>query len=164
MGNEFSKRAVIRVIMNAMAGLDSLKDIYDKVVAMEEPTKTELVEVPEFVADWFEKHKDILEYSIYALHVEIHRRAEDSAFENWVINTENKPIETLICMKDGYTVKEPLFTMPVPYTHNGNLHYCLKDNGEISFRQGNAYKFNQDQIDKYFLEIKAMAVPVEEEE
>ena len=56
----------------------------------------------------------------------------------------------LLSLANGYTVgKKALFTIPVPYMRD-TLHYYLKDNGDISFKQGNAYKFNGDQIDKYF--------------
>ncbi|MBO0438942.1 DUF1642 domain-containing protein [Candidatus Enterococcus ikei] len=127
------------------------------------PTKQDKVLVPEFVAEYLEMRKE--QFPVGGLGVAIiyvlDGKGSPELF-NWI----NSNVEIFArAWLDGYTVeKEPLFTMPVPYTHNGNLHYCLKDNGEISFRQGNAYKFTQDQIDKYFPEIKAMAVPVEEEE
>ncbi len=47
--------------------------------------RTEKVKVPAFVAEWFEKHKEDMRY--------------------WIQYAPNHPIETLIRMKDGYTVK-----------------------------------------------------------
>ncbi|WP_369118185.1 DUF1642 domain-containing protein [Enterococcus thailandicus] len=60
----------------------------------------------------------------------------------------------------GYEVeKEQLYVMPVPHV-SFPVHYCVKDD-HISFRQGNAQKFTQAELDKYFPDIKQFAVPVE---
>lgn len=122
------------------------------------PTQQDKIVVPEFVAEWIENN-DLSVRSIFW-------QLENSEIVNldvdqWIEKNESLFVNAIV---NGYTVeKEPLFIMPVPYMRN-TLHYCLKDNGEISFRQGNAYKFNQDQIGKYFPEIKGMAVQVEEDE
>ncbi|MFS0950907.1 DUF1642 domain-containing protein [Enterococcus thailandicus] len=63
----------------------------------------------------------------------------------------------------GYEVeKEQLYVMPVPHV-SFPVHYCVKDD-HISFRQGNAQKFTQAELDKYFPDIKQFAVPVDEVE
>lgn len=132
--------------------IDDLKQLKSSL-----PTQQDEVVVPEFVAEWIENN-DLSVRSIFW-------QLENSEIVNldvdqWIEKNESLFVNAIV---NGYTVeKEPLFIMPVPCMRN-TLHYCLKDNGEISFRQGNAYKFNQDQLDKYFPEIKAMAVPVEEE-
>ena len=80
--------------------------------------KSELIEVPKFVADWFEQHKDILDYSIWEACVNSRADYDDleettsNEFYDWLINAggedgEHERITLLVHMKDGYTVKEP---------------------------------------------------------
>lgn len=69
------------------------------------------VYVPEYVAVWFEENKHALDLAIFTKIRELDdtRYPHDTDFENWLDNAENKPIETLIRMKDGYEVeKEPV--------------------------------------------------------
>ncbi|MGF7485018.1 DUF1642 domain-containing protein [Lactococcus lactis] len=68
--------------------------------------------VPECVAEWYEEHKDDLDYSIYIFCTDFYKNTgcpgkEITKFENWFDNDSNQPIETLIRMKDGYTVEKP---------------------------------------------------------
>ena len=71
--------------------------------------------VPKFVAEWFEDNKDDLEFAIWELCVDSYGSAEQGML-NWIQQSENKPIETLIRMKDGYEVeKEPLYYVRLPY-------------------------------------------------
>lgn len=66
--------------------------------------------VPKFVAEWFEDNKHALDLAIF---IAIRGLDEEewphkTDFENWLDVSKNKPIETLIRMKDGYEVeKEP---------------------------------------------------------
>lgn len=124
------------------------------------PTQRDKVVVPPYVDDFLSvgnKAQKLAclvscKYSILTCDM------DESELKQWLREIS---MDDLFSIANGYTVeKEPLFIMPVPCMRDV-LHYCLKDNGEISFRQGNAYKFTQDQIDKYFPEIKTMAVPVE---
>ncbi|EDN9715614.1 DUF1642 domain-containing protein [Listeria monocytogenes] len=79
----------------------------DKAVAkVEEP---ELVVVPQCVADWYEKNKYDLEYSIwkYIRNWDYH---EEDGFFNFMNDNDNESIKTLIKMQNGYEVeKEPLY-------------------------------------------------------
>ena len=70
--------------------------------------------VPQFVADWYEEHKDNLEYSIKCLSV--HGCLPVRKIDTWFDNEDNKPIETLVMMhKFGYIVKkEKLYTVELP--------------------------------------------------
>lgn len=71
--------------------------------------------VPKFVAEWFEENKDDLEFAIWELCVDSYGSAEQGML-NWIQQSENKSIETLIRMKDGYEVeKEPLYYVRLPY-------------------------------------------------
>lgn len=70
---------------------------------LDEPQK---VVVPQFVADWYEKHKDNLEYDIweYVLHWGEQQKSE---FYEWMNYASNKPFQTLANMHQfGYEVKE----------------------------------------------------------
>ena len=64
--------------------------------------------VPKFVADWFEDNKDALDLAIFMAVRELDDEEwpHKTDFENWLDVAENKPIETLIRMKDGYEVKK----------------------------------------------------------
>lgn len=74
---------------------------------IDEP-QAEKVEVPDFVAEWYESNKYKLERAIIdvACSMEKGEFPYNLPFEDWFIAPENHPIETLISMmKDGYTVK-----------------------------------------------------------
>lgn len=66
-------------------------------------------EVPEYVADWYEEHKDNLVYNIWdwmKYNLEPKKR-ENVIFSQWLRKTVNNPVETLIKMKlYGYKVKK----------------------------------------------------------
>ena len=68
-------------------------------------------EVPEYVADWYEEHKNKLEYNIWdwmKYNLEPKKR-ENVIFSQWLRKTVNNPVETLIKMKlYGYKVKEEI--------------------------------------------------------
>ena len=76
---------------------------------LDEPQK---VKVPQFVADWYEKHEDDLEYDIweYILHW---GKQQKSEFYEWMNHANNKPFQTLANMHQfGYEVeKEKRYTI-----------------------------------------------------
>lgn len=62
--------------------------------------------VPQFVADWYEGHKDDLEFHIWDYILDWHKQ-EESEFKVWMNYSRNKPIKTLINMKQfGYKVEK----------------------------------------------------------
>lgn len=69
--------------------------------------------VPQFVADWYEEHKDNFEDGVYDLFVEFYedRRELDTELYQWFKLDGNKQIETLVKMKlFGYEIeKEKLY-------------------------------------------------------
>lgn len=78
----------------------------DDEISLAEP-QPEKMEVPDFVAEWYESHKDNLEDAIseqidHGYDVVFDTR---KAFDVWFFDESDCPIETLIRMKDGYTVK-----------------------------------------------------------
>ncbi len=65
--------------------------------------------VPEFVAKWYEEEKDSLEFAVYDINTSIHRKPlnDRTKIEKWFARADNKPIETVFKMKDGYQVEKP---------------------------------------------------------
>ena len=68
------------------------------------------VKVPPFVADWYEKNKDDFETSLFQCIYELFKKRNDSElneFENWVIDENTKPFQTLVNMHQfGYEVEK----------------------------------------------------------
>ena len=72
---------------------------------------TERVVVDKFIADWYEKNKDMLECNIwYCIKHRSYNNKENNeteTFLRWLHNHTNNPVETLVKMKlYGYKVKE----------------------------------------------------------
>ena len=70
--------------------------------------------VPQYVADWYEEHKDELEYDIW-LYFTTWKEHDEGDFKKWLGDCRNNPIQTLVDMhRLGYTVeKEPRYTVRV---------------------------------------------------
>ena len=65
--------------------------------------------VKQFVADWYEEHKDDLEFNIWdwIKYTQEEEKIENRQFTEWLGGSENKPVETLVKMKlYGYTVEK----------------------------------------------------------
>lgn len=97
--------------------------ILESIEQLDEPQE---VPVPQFVADWYEEHKDNLEYNIWdwmKYNLEPKKR-ENKTFSQWLGKTVNKPVETLIKMKlYGYTVeKEKRYRVKLK---NADISYSL---------------------------------------
>ncbi|MFQ7233234.1 MAG: DUF1642 domain-containing protein [Enterococcus hulanensis] len=121
----------------------------------------EKVKVPVFVAEWFEENEHNLNFAIFEL-CEAGKAPVDlceglTDFEKWFYL--NQDIETLVRMVDGYEVEEQLYIMPLPYVEL-SVHYCIDKDGKVVFRQGNAQKFTEEELDEYFPDIKHFAVKV----
>ena len=76
--------------------------------------------VPQFVADWYEEHKDDIEYNLYNLCTDFRKQKLRVDLHVWFGDDNNKPIETLVKMKlFGYEVeyeveKKKLYTVELP--------------------------------------------------
>lgn len=83
------------------------ENFWNQLKEMDMLPQTEKVEVPDFVAEWYESHKDDLEDAISDQIDHGHDIVLDTrkAFDIWFFDESDCPIETLIRMKDGYTVK-----------------------------------------------------------
>ena len=104
--------------------------------------------VPQFVADWYEAHKDNFEYNVQCLCVLCPDQVRQ--IDTWLDDDSNKPIETLVMMhKFGYEVKkEKLYTVELP-NPNGFGLIILRRNEEgkiyISFNIPNLEKWKTDE-------------------
>ena len=112
-----------------------LKEKQEQIIALKsqlDSQQSNLPEVPQFVADWYEENKEDLEYQIYLMHVLISKKestAEMSSIELWFTDEDelNKPIETIFAMKNGYTVaKEKRFYLKNKLT---GLYLCESKKG-----------------------------------
>lgn len=96
---------------------------------LDEPQK---VKVPQFVADWYEKHKDDLEYDIweYILHW---GKQQKSEFYEWMNHANNKPFQTLANMHQfGYEVEKEK-------EKRYEVILCNGQSLKTVYRQGNDY-------------------------
>lgn len=75
----------------------------------------EKVKVPQFVADWYEKHKDDFEFNIWdwVAYSDESEKLENKEFNSWINDSEGNPIQTLVNMHQfGYEVeKEKRYTI-----------------------------------------------------
>jgi hypothetical protein len=74
--------------------------------------------VPQFVADWYEEHKDDFEVELFQCINEVaenYDSASSSKFEDWLMSEDTEVIKTLINMHQfGYEVeKEPRYTVRI---------------------------------------------------
>ena len=67
------------------------------------------VKVPQFVADWYEENKDSFEFNVWdwiAFRDEA-KKLENREFNNWINDSRENPIQTLVNMHQfGYEVEE----------------------------------------------------------
>lgn len=62
--------------------------------------------VPKYVSDWYEKHKNDIEFGIWNYLYSFDSRKEDE-FKKWFNDSKTKQFQTLVNMHQfGYTVKE----------------------------------------------------------
>ncbi len=116
-------------------------------VTLDEPQKPV---VPKFVAEWFEDNKDDLEFAIWELCVDSYGSAQQGMLD-WIQQSENKPIETLVRMKDGYEVeKEPVWAIK-----NADGNYLTKC--ALWGKDGVNYSFECNPSHRLFFTDKATA-------
>lgn len=85
--------------------------------------------VPKFVAYWFEDNFEELDWELGGVLINAFNtnRNERSDFQDWLVDTTNYPIETLIRMKlFGYEVeKEPLYYVKLPEIGYMRFGFCI---------------------------------------
>lgn len=113
---------------------------------LDEPEK---VKIPQFVADWYEEHKDDFEFNVWdwiAFRDEL-EKLENKEFTSWINDCEGNPIQILVNMHQfGYEVeKEPKYTIKIKATK----HYFAKDgNGRIYFSLKYESAFTKIELEK----------------
>lgn len=118
-----NKQEVIEKIEGKRTGCDDTiwGGAYDEAIddasaivrQLDEPEKPV---VPQFVADWYEEHKDDFEDSVYDFCIQFSEERLNDDLYKWFCNDDNKPIQTLANMHQfGYEVKkEKLYTVELP--------------------------------------------------
>ncbi len=109
--------------------------------------------VPKFVAEWFEDSKHALDLAIFIAirGLDDEEWPHKTDFENWLDVSKNKPIETLIRMKDGYEVKkEPVWA--IKNAHGNYLTKC-----DLRGKDGVNYSFECNLSDKLLFTDKLIA-------
>ncbi|EIN8848883.1 DUF1642 domain-containing protein [Listeria monocytogenes] len=134
----------------------------------ESKIKSKVPVVPQFVADWYEKHKSILDYKIWEYIYDWDDQDCESDFYDFMHDNKLKPIETLIKMKDGYEVeKEQLYYVQLIANSLGYLNE--RNDGRRSLSdtmQHDIFKtqFTEAEIKEMDERYLQFAVPVEEVE
>ncbi|HAR1637197.1 TPA: DUF1642 domain-containing protein [Enterococcus faecium] len=160
------KQALIDELMK-IPGVGSNSDALETIKRFPSYEPQKLV-VPKFVAEWFEENKDDLEFPIWELCVDSYGSKDEHGMLNWIQQSENNPIETLIRMKDGYEVeKEPLYEVII-----GDLYLIKKFNNRNDFYfdtscslcawEKSAYQLTEAEIKAIDERYWPFAVPVEE--
>ncbi|WP_430394617.1 DUF3850 domain-containing protein [Enterococcus faecalis] len=114
--------------------------------------------VPKFVAYWFEDNFEELDWELGGVLINAFNtnRNERSHFQDWLVDTTNYPIETLIRMKlFGYEVeKEPtiheLKILPEYFEAvvSGNKRFEIRKN-DRNYKKGDILRLNEYQDGQY---------------
>ncbi|EOB3445943.1 DUF3850 domain-containing protein [Enterococcus faecalis] len=114
--------------------------------------------VPKFVAYWFEDNFEELDWELGGVLINAFNtnRNERSDFQDWLVDTTNYPIETLIRMKlFGYEVeKEPtiheLKILPEYFEAvvSGNKRFEIRKN-DRNYKKGDILRLNEYQEGQY---------------
>lgn len=64
-----------------------VKDVIDKLKQLDEPQK---VTVPQFVADWYEKHKNDFEFAVFN-YLYMFDKQDESDFKRWFRDSRTEP-------------------------------------------------------------------------
>lgn len=82
----------------------------DKNLVHRDINEPQKVAVQQFVADWYEEHKDDFEIALFRCidHIpSVYDEGDLNEFEEWIIDGETKPFQTLVNMHQfGYTVEK----------------------------------------------------------
>lgn len=130
-----------------------------------------LIEVPQFVADWFYENKYDLDYGIWK-YIREYDEHQHNVFYKW-FNKDDRAIETLIRMAiDGYEVKKEqlyeviingLYLAKLMNDDDSKSHRFIEKDNLVNWQE-TGYRLTAKQIkmiDKRYMEF---AVPVDEVE
>lgn len=128
--------------------------------------KVKLKSSEKFVADWYEKHKEDLDYYIFDAHVELNEwdvvdDANDK-FLSWLNKNKNEPVQTLVKMHlFGYELEqEPVYYVAIPNPNSEdelkNYHLAKTTDGKVVIQKRSDieikdnWKLTEDEIKKDF--------------
>lgn len=99
--------------------------VLDLIKQLDEPQKPV---VKQFVADWYEDNKDMLETNLFECIYGIYKKRGQNiftTFEEWLVDEHTTPFQTIVNMHQfGYEVeKEPKYT--VKLTKTQQYLYCI---------------------------------------
>lgn len=118
---------------------------------------TESIVVDQFIADWYEKNKDMLEYNIwYCIKHRSYNNKENNEkepFLKWLHNHTDNPVETLVKMKlYGYKVKEEIkYNVKVIETKQilCKGDFSVKFVDVYNTTQHKKYEFTKEELNNY---------------
>lgn len=117
------------------------EDLYDSF--FEKPV------VPQFVADWYEEHKDRFEINLFRfIYIASDTYPDDNLgeFENWLIADANDTLTTLVNMHQfGYEVEEETkYRVKMKSaSYNGHPQFLCRDTQEIFWASGTRHRRTQ---------------------
>ena len=113
---------------------------------LDEPQK---VVVPQFVADWYEEHKDNLEFNIFDYVYQFDQNAGFD-FKDWFDDFNTKPIQTLVNMHQfGYEVEKEKRYLVVMKETKQPLYYNSSDDKLFFSMAKIASHFTRQQLEKF---------------
>ena len=122
-------------ILDDIGARVACKHFLEDLEQLDEPEK---VKVKQFVADWYEENKDDFETSLFQCVYELFKKRNDeelNEFENWVIDENTKPFQTLVNMHQfGYEVekdKRYRISMPKARNHKNHAQILCEMDGSI---------------------------------
>ncbi|HFI0056074.1 TPA: DUF1642 domain-containing protein [Streptococcus suis] len=134
-----------------------LEVVVNVINQIDEPQK---VVVPKFVAEWYERNKDILNTAIYSTITGTYRKVNGEnddlldSFEGWLVYEDNSILTLVQMYLFGYEIEqEKLYEVTVPGTSNyKNQTQQLVKQGKNWFFCGNdvnrfKYRFTKGQIE-----------------
>lgn len=142
----FEKIDVLNKLYGETKNYVAVDDILNLVKLLDEPQK---VTVPQFVADWYEEHKDDFEIALFRCidHIpSVYDEGDLNEFEEWIIDGETKPFQTLVNMHQfGYEVeKEKRYLVKIKGNVSENIlvfglvtqvYFFSNDNRNNKYRQ-----------------------------
>ena len=111
--------------------------ILKSIEQLDEPQK---VTVPQFVADWYEKHKNDFEFAVFN-YLYMFDKQDESDFKRWFRDSRTEPFQILVSMLQfGYEVeKEKRYTVKMratkqPLFYNNMYEKIFFSLGELATR------------------------------
>lgn len=102
-----NKQELVKKYEETIYAIIATEEVLKDLKQLDEPQK---VTVPQFVADWYEEHKDDFENALFRCidHIpSVYDEGDLNEFEEWIIDGETKPFQTLVNMHQfGYTVEK----------------------------------------------------------